>query len=163
MNKTQTSRTSLFDTEVRIANLEAIIDHYLEQLIDLKNFELTDYPDGSGGTVKVADPDNIKRQGSIRNQIQIALSIRRNLMSLLEEEYSTNEENHKEWCNYKHSRAEFGIAKEDYLAHLGTDKEDRYFNLLIKSSKLHAGSTSLFTGVEYETCSRCLADKIQKA
>lgn len=164
MEKPQTSRHKLFDTEVRITELELLADHYIEILLgyESKRFlPVTRIDEEGNKTDDVIEEMGIDiKMAPIKEQLKKCISLRRDLMSQLQKEYGGD---HYEWCPYKHSRKEFGLAKEDYVSHIGTEHEDFYFKALTRSFEIYTGSSSLFLGYEYVTCGRCLADKLDNA
>lgn len=60
------------------------------------------------------------------------------------------------WCAFKHAVKAWTLDCEVYEATL--DKES--YDNMIKSSNYLAEMTSLFLGMEFETCARCLYDKL---
>lgn len=60
------------------------------------------------------------------------------------------------WCAFKHAVKAWTLDCEVYEATL--DKES--YDNMIKSSNHLAEITSLFLGMEFETCARCLYDKL---
>lgn len=60
------------------------------------------------------------------------------------------------WCAFKHAVKAWTLDCEVYEATL--DKES--YDNMIKSSNHLAEMTSLFLGMEFETCARCLYDKL---
>jgi hypothetical protein len=60
------------------------------------------------------------------------------------------------WCAFKHAVKAWTLDCEVYEATL--DKES--YDNMVKSSNNLAEMTSLFLGMEFETCARCLYDKL---
>lgn len=60
------------------------------------------------------------------------------------------------WCAFKHAVKAWTLDCEVYEATLD---EESYDNM-VKSSNHLAEMTSLFLGMEFETCARCLYDKL---
>lgn len=60
------------------------------------------------------------------------------------------------WCAFKHAVKAWTLDCEVYEATL--DKES--YDNMVKSSNYLAEMTSLFLGMEFETCARCLYDKL---
>lgn len=60
------------------------------------------------------------------------------------------------WCAFKHAVKAWTLDCEVYEATL--DKES--YDNMVKSSNHLAEITSLFLGMEFETCARCLYDKL---
>ena len=60
------------------------------------------------------------------------------------------------WCAFKHAVKAWTLDCEVYEATL--DKES--YDNMVKSSNHLAEMTSLFLGMEFETCARCLYDKL---
>lgn len=60
------------------------------------------------------------------------------------------------WCAFKHAVKAWTLDCEVYEATL--DKES--YDNMINSSEVLAEMTSLFLGMEFETCARCLYDKL---
>ena len=60
------------------------------------------------------------------------------------------------WCQFKHSVGSFIRDVELYEA----TKSDESFSIMKKSADILAMNTSLFLGMEFEVCARCLADKL---
>lgn len=60
------------------------------------------------------------------------------------------------WCAFKHAIKAWTLDCEVYEATL--DKES--YENMVKSSNHLAEMTSLFLGMEFETCARCLYDKL---
>lgn len=60
------------------------------------------------------------------------------------------------WCAFKHAVKAWTLDCEVYEATL--DKES--YENMVKSADELASMTSLFLGMEFETCARCLYDKL---
>ena len=60
------------------------------------------------------------------------------------------------WCAFKHAVKAWTLDCEVYEATL--DKES--YDNMVNSSEVLAEMTSLFLGMEFETCARCLYDKL---
>lgn len=86
--------------------------------------------------------------------LDATLSLRREQMSYLLEQ--AEKPNPKKWCEFKHSVKSFIHDTEVYEA---TGKDDD-LERLKKSSDILAMEISLFLGMEFETCARCLADRL---
>lgn len=82
------------------------------------------------------------------------LNLRRNQMSFLLEQ--AEKPNPLYWCDFKHAVKSWTNDVEVYEANL-TEKTK---TLMIESSEVLAMTTSLFLGMEFETCARCLYDKM---
>lgn len=91
---------------------------------------------------------------NLNTMLQTALSLRREKMNRLLDLGENGNPLH--WCNFKHSLGGYVRATEVYEA--THSKED--FELMKKSADLLAMAISLFLGMEFETCSRCLNDKL---
>lgn len=86
--------------------------------------------------------------------LDAVLSLRREQMSYLLEQ--ADKPNPTRWCDFKHSIKSFIHDTEVYEA---TGKDDD-LERLKKSSDILAMEISLFLGMEFETCARCLADQL---
>lgn len=60
------------------------------------------------------------------------------------------------WCDFKHAVKAFTNDVEVYEA----TYTDEAFEQMKLSSEILAGVTSLFLGMEFKTCARCLYDKL---
>lgn len=60
------------------------------------------------------------------------------------------------WCDFKHAVKAFTNDVEVYEA----TYTDEAFEQMKLSSEILAGVTSLFLGMEFQTCARCLYDKL---
>lgn len=60
------------------------------------------------------------------------------------------------WCDFKHAVKAFTNDTEIYEA----EPNEETFQQMKDSADILAGVTSLFLGMEFETCARCFYDKI---
>lgn len=86
--------------------------------------------------------------------IEQVTALRRKQMKLLLEQ--AENPNPLYWCDFKHAVKAFTNDVEVYEA----TYSDEAFEQMKLSSEILAGITSLFLGMEFQTCARCLYDKI---
>lgn len=86
--------------------------------------------------------------------IKRILELRRQQTSLLLE-YAENPDP-RYWCDFKHAVKAWTQDTEVYEA----DPNEKTRAQMISSSEVLASITSLFLGMEFETCARCLYDKM---
>ena len=86
--------------------------------------------------------------------IEQVTALRRKQMKLLLEQ--AENPNPLYWCDFKHAVKAFTNDVEVYEATYSTEA----FEQMKLSSEILAGITSLFLGMEFQTCARCLYDKI---
>ena len=86
--------------------------------------------------------------------IEQVTALRRKQMNLLLEQ--AENPNPLYWCDFKHAVKAFTNDVEVYEA----TYSDEAFEQMKLSSEILAGITSLFLGMEFQTCARCLYDKI---
>ena len=84
-----------------------------------------------------------------------------NLLALRREQMNTllDQAEHpdpKYWCPFKHAVKSYTLDCEVFEA----EPTETNFNALKASSEVLAGITSLFLGMEFETCARCLYDQL---
>lgn len=127
-----TSRAWLVDLIRAIGQKTAIVDHLEEMLNSGEDY----------------DPEVITQL------IEQNLELRREEMDLLLR--NGLKPNLKFWCVFKHSVDSFTHDVEVYEANL--TEEARV--LMKKSADALAGATSLFLGLEFQTCERCLNDSL---
>lgn len=128
------SRAWVLDlTRIMIQN-EAIADHNKE-LIEDKSL-------------------NEEFKDKIRELDEMVVELRRTEQSYLLEQGENP--NPLVWCLVKHSSDAYGHSVEVYEANPCKETED----LMKKQSAIFAGYLSLFLGVEFQTCQRCLADRL---
>ena len=60
------------------------------------------------------------------------------------------------WCAFKHAVKAWTMDCEVYEATL----DEESFENMVESSNVLASMISLFLGMEFETCARCLYDKL---
>ena len=90
----------------------------------------------------------------LRELIEKVADLRRSQMNQLLA--SGEKPNPDWWCAFKHAVKAWTLDCEVYEATL--DKES--YDNMVKSSNHLAEMTSLFLGMEFETCARCLYDKL---
>lgn len=90
----------------------------------------------------------------LRDTIKKVADLRRSQMNQLLA--SGEKPNPDWWCAFKHAVKAWTLDCEVYEATL--DKES--YDNMINSSEVLAEMTSLFLGMEFETCARCLYDKL---
>lgn len=90
----------------------------------------------------------------LKDTIKKVADLRRSQMNQLLA--SGEKPNPEYWCAFKHAVKAWTLDCEVYEATL--DKES-YENMINSSEEL-AIMTSLFLGMEFETCARCLYDKL---
>ena len=86
--------------------------------------------------------------------IEQVTALRRKQMKLLLEQ--AENPNPLYWCDFKHAVKAFTNDVEVYEATYSAEA----FEQMKLSSEILAGITSLFLGMEFQTCARCLYDKI---
>lgn len=84
---------------------------------------------------------------------QITTLRRKQMNTLLSEAESPNP---LFWCDFKHAVKAFTNDVEVYEA----TYTDEAFEQMKLSSEILAGVTSLFLGMDFQTCARCLYDKL---
>lgn len=84
---------------------------------------------------------------------QITTLRRKQMNTLLSEAESPNP---LFWCDFKHAVKAFTNDVEVYEA----TYTDEAFEQMKLSSEIMAGVTSLFLGMDFQTCARCLYDKL---
>lgn len=84
---------------------------------------------------------------------QITTLRRKQMNTLLSEAESPNP---LFWCDFKHAIKAFTNDVEVYEA----TYTDEAFEQMKLSSEILAGVTSLFLGMDFQTCARCLYDKL---
>lgn len=98
--------------------------------------------------------DDEEEINNLKTILEATLTLRRQKMARL---LSLGENgNPLKWCAFKHSLGGFVRATEVYEA---THSEED-FEIMKNSANLLAMNTSLFLGMEFETCARCLADSM---
>lgn len=90
----------------------------------------------------------------LQELISEVLNLRREQMSLLLENGEKPDPTY--WCDFKHAVKSYTHDAEVYEANLN----ERTRQNMIASSRILAGATSLFLGMEFETCARCLYDQM---
>lgn len=103
---------------------------------------------------KIRATDNEQEKKNLEKVLWQVLDLRRQQMSQLLSE--AENPNPTYWCQFKHSVGSFMRDVELYEA----TKSDESFNIMKKSADILAMNTSLFLGMEFEVCARCLADKL---
>ena len=96
----------------------------------------------------------IDNSDKIEQIISTVLNLRREQMSLLLS--SAKSPNPLFWCDFKHAIKSYTQDVEVYEANLTEETKKN----MIASSEVLASITSLFLGMEFETCARCLYDKM---
>lgn len=124
------SRAWVVDLIHSIGEKTALCDHLEEQIIAGENVE-----------------ENEKI-------LEATLALRREQMSYLLEQ--AEKPNPKKWCPFKHAIKSFTQDVETYEA----TQSDKALEQLKKSAEVLAMVTSMFLGMEFETCARCLADQL---
>lgn len=124
------SRAWVVDLIHSIGEKTALCDHLEEQIIAGENVE-----------------ENEKI-------LETTLALRREQMSYLLEQ--AEKPNPKKWCQFKHAIKSFTQDVETYEA----TKSDKALEQLRQSAEVLAMTTSMFLGMEFETCARCLADQL---
>ena len=64
--------------------------------------------------------------------------------------------NPKYWCDFKHAVKAFTLDTEVYEA----DQNETNLENMKRSADILAGVTSLFLGMEFASCARCLYDQL---
>ena len=82
------------------------------------------------------------------------LSLRRKQMKDLME--LAEKPNPKYWCDFKHAVKAFTLDTEVYEA----EQNETNFENMKRSADILAGVTSLFLGLEFASCARCLYDQL---
>lgn len=98
--------------------------------------------------------EKLENNPELEEILKKILDLRRKQMNQL----LTNGENPNPeyWCAFKHAIKAWTMDCEVYEAKL--DKES--LENMIESSNILASMISLFLGMEFETCARCLYDKL---
>ncbi len=125
-----TSRSWLVDLIKAIGEKTALVDHLEEKLCSDKEYDTE----------------------SIVKIIEACLDLRRGEMDLLLR--NGEKPNPDFWCEFKHAVKSFTEDSETYEATLTSEALDN----MKKSADILAGVTSLFLGIKFATCSRCLFD-----
>ena len=97
--------------------------------------------------------DEAEKAG-LEKLLQKVLALRREQMNYLLEQAENPDPTY--WCQFKHS---VGAWERDVEVYEAT-KDSADLERLKKSSDILAMSVSLFLGMEFEECARCLADKL---
>ena len=103
---------------------------------------------------KIRSTDDEQEKKNLEKVICQVTDLRREQMNQLLME--AENPNPTYWCQFKHSVGSFIRDVELYVA----TKSDESFNIMKKSADILAMNTSLFLGMEFEVCARCLADKL---
>lgn len=90
----------------------------------------------------------------VQELIQSVLLLRRKQMEQLMA--ISNNPNPKYWCDFKHAVKAFTLDAEVYEA----DSSEESLQNLKNSADILAGITSLFLGMEFASCARCLYDQM---
>lgn len=90
----------------------------------------------------------------IEKMLPQVLNLRREQMNLLLE--NAERPNPEYWCTFKHCVKAWTLDTEVYEA----NPTDETKAQMVKSSEILAMATSLFLGMDFETCARCLYDKM---
>lgn len=125
-----TSRSWLVDLIKAIGEKTALVDHLEEKLCSGEEYDTK----------------------AIEEIIRQTLGLRRSQMDLLLR--NGVKPNPHFWCEFKHAVKSFTEDCESYEARLDDETREN----MKKSSNILAGITSLFLGMEFEICSRCLYD-----
>lgn len=96
----------------------------------------------------------IEKNPQLEDIITRLLTLRREQMNQLLE--NSSNPNPDFWCAFKHAVTSFKQDTEVYEANL----DDVSRKNMIKSADILASIISLLTGMEFETCARCLYDKM---
>lgn len=91
---------------------------------------------------------------NLKNMLERVLKLRREQMSRLLEK--AENPNPMFWCQFKHALGAFMRDCEVYEA----TNEDIDLEIAKQSADILAMNISLFLGMEFETCARCLADRL---
>lgn len=98
--------------------------------------------------------EKLPEHPELKQVIENVLVLRREQMNQL---LSLGEKPNPEyWCAFKHAVKAWTMDCEVYEATLNEES----LNNMVKSSNILAEMTSLFLGMEFETCARCLYDKL---
>lgn len=127
-----TSRSWLVDLIKSIGEKTALVDHLEEKLCSDKEYDVE----------------------AITTILAEVLGLRREQMDILLQNGARP--NPDFWCDFKHAVKSFTHDTEVYEANL----DEKSLENLKKSSIILAGVTSLFLGMEFATCSRCLYDQM---
>lgn len=125
-----TSRSWLVDLIKAIGEKTALVDHLEEKLCSDKEYNVE----------------------AIKEVLSACLNLRREQMDLLLQ--NGEKPNPDFWCDFKHAVKGF---TEDCEVYEATLTEVNLKNMKLSADVL-AGVTSLFLGMEFATCSRCLYD-----
>lgn len=82
------------------------------------------------------------------------LKARRGEQQLLAD--SVEDPNLEYWCVFKHAAKSFTLASEAYEANPSAKTKGN----MVVSADILAGATSLFLGLEFKVCARCLHDAL---
>ena len=124
------SRAFLVDMIHSVGEKTALVDHLEEKILAGENVEV-----------------NTKILSEV-------LSLRREQMSLLLD--YAKKPNPTRWCNFKHACKSFTQDVEVYEATLSEES----LKIMEGSARILAMETSLFLGLDFEVCARCLYDKL---
>ena len=127
-----TSRAWLVDLIRAIGEKTAQVDHLEEKLFSDKDYD---------------------KEG-LKQLIEKLLGLRRRQMDLLLR--NGEHPNPDFWCDFKHAVKSFTHDVEVYEANL----TDETYELMEMSADVLAGTISLFLGMEFATCARCLNDML---
>lgn len=86
--------------------------------------------------------------------LQNILNLRRRQMQHIADQNENS--NPKFWCAFKHAAKSFTLDAEVYEATL----DDASKQNMIESGDILASLISLFLGMDFETCSRCVYDRL---
>lgn len=86
--------------------------------------------------------------------LQKLLKLRRKQMQHLADQ--TENSNPKFWCAFKHAVKAFTLDSEVYEAVMDEETKQN----MIESGDILASLISLFLGMDFETCSRCVYDRL---
>ena len=90
----------------------------------------------------------------VEEVLQSVLTLRRKQMQHIAEQNENS--NPKFWCAFKHAVKAFTLDSEVYEATLdGVAKQN-----MIESGDVLASLISLFLGMDFETCARCVYDRL---
>lgn len=103
---------------------------------------------------KIRATEDQNEKENLEKVLEKVIWLRRKQMNLLLE--NGENPNPTYWCQFKHALGSFMRDVEVYEA---TGSEES-FELMKISSDILAMNTSLFLGMEFEVCARCLADKL---
>ena len=90
----------------------------------------------------------------VREVLQSVLNLRRKQMQHIADQNENS--NPKFWCAFKHAVKAFTLDSEVYEATL----DDASKQNMIESGDVLASLISLFLGMDFETCARCVYDRL---